>query len=72
MESSRDPICIGCTLSHFLELKAELELLGSERNADLSEDGVDALYTRVRTALGLLVLNVASSVARGPPDVIGE
>jgi hypothetical protein len=26
------------TLSHFLELKTELELLGSGHNADLTED----------------------------------
>jgi hypothetical protein len=31
------------TLLHFLELEAELEVLGSGRNADLTEDQVDAL-----------------------------
>jgi hypothetical protein len=30
-------------LSHFPELKSELELLGSERNADLTVDQEDAL-----------------------------
>jgi hypothetical protein len=29
--------------SQFLELEAELELLGSRHNADLTEDQVDAL-----------------------------
>jgi hypothetical protein len=33
-------------LSHFPKLKAELELLGCEHNADLIEDEVDALWTR--------------------------
>jgi hypothetical protein len=33
------------TLSHFPELKTKLELLRSEREADLSEDGADALWT---------------------------
>jgi hypothetical protein len=47
-------------------------LLGSERNVDLSEDGVDALQTRVCAASGSLVSNVASSVAHGPPDGSGE
>jgi hypothetical protein len=32
-------------LSHFPELKSELELLGSGRNADLTEDQVDAFWT---------------------------
>jgi hypothetical protein len=31
------------SLSHFLELKSELELLGSRHNADLTEDLADAL-----------------------------
>jgi hypothetical protein len=30
-------------VSHFLELKTELELLGSRCNADLTEDKADAL-----------------------------
>jgi hypothetical protein len=29
-------------LSHFLDLKTELELLGSEHNADLTENQADA------------------------------
>jgi hypothetical protein len=32
-------------LSHFLDLKTELELLGSEHNADLTENRADALWT---------------------------
>jgi hypothetical protein len=34
---------LGAALSHFLELGNELELLGSGRNVDLTEDQVDAL-----------------------------
>jgi hypothetical protein len=32
-------------LSHFLELKTKLELLGSGHNADLIVDQADALWT---------------------------
>jgi hypothetical protein len=32
------------TMSHFPELKTELEVLRSERNADLTEDDSDALW----------------------------
>jgi hypothetical protein len=56
------------TLSHFPELKTKLELLRSGRKADLSEDGADALWTQVRMASGSLASNVASSVARCPPN----
>jgi hypothetical protein len=59
-------------LSHFLEPKTELELIRYGCNADLSEDREDALWTRVRVASGSLTTNVASSVARGPPDDAGE
>jgi hypothetical protein len=37
-------------MSHFLELKSELQLLGSGCNADLTEDQADALWTWVRMA----------------------
>jgi hypothetical protein len=37
-------------MSHFLELKSELQLLGSGCNVDLTEDQADALWTRVRMA----------------------
>jgi hypothetical protein len=36
---------LAATLSHFLELGAELELLGSRCNADLTEDQTNALLT---------------------------
>jgi hypothetical protein len=44
-------------MSHFLELKSELQLLGSGCNVDLTEDQADALWTRVRMA--------SDSLARG-------
>jgi hypothetical protein len=53
------------TLSHFLELKCELELLGFGRNEDLIEDHADA-------ASDSLASLVPSSVARDPPDGTGE
>jgi hypothetical protein len=53
------------SLSHFLELKSELELLGFGRNADLIEDHADA-------ASDSLASLVPSSVARDPPDGTGE
>jgi hypothetical protein len=57
---------------HFLELKSELDLLGSRCNANLIEDEVDALWTRARVASDSLASYVPSSVARGPPDGAGE
>jgi hypothetical protein len=59
-------------LSHFLELKSELELLGSGRNADLTEDQADALWPLVDAASDLLVLFIPSSVAHDPSDGAGE
>jgi hypothetical protein len=38
------------TLSHFSELKLELELVESKRNASQMEDQVDALWTWARVA----------------------
>jgi hypothetical protein len=58
-------------MSHFLELKTDLEVLGSGRSVDLTEDEAYALWTRVRSAPDLLVSYVPSSVARNPPDSMG-
>jgi hypothetical protein len=58
-------------MSHFPELKIDLDVLGSGCNADLTEDEVDALWTRVCAASDLLVSYVPSSVARNPPDDTG-
>jgi hypothetical protein len=60
------------TLSHFSELKSELELLGSGRNADLTKDQADALWPLVDVASDSLVSLVPSSVAHDPPDSTGE
>jgi hypothetical protein len=59
-------------LSHFLELEAELELLGSGCNVDLTYDQVDALWTWVCVASDSLALHVPSSVAHDPPDSARE
>jgi hypothetical protein len=58
-------------VSHFPELKTELEVLRSRRNTDLTEDEADALWIRVRWASDSLVSHVPSSVARNPPDDVG-
>jgi hypothetical protein len=55
------------TLSHFLELGTELELLGSRRNADLTEDQVDAFWILVRAASNSLASHVLPLVARSSP-----
>jgi hypothetical protein len=57
---------------HFPELEAELELLGSEHNADLAEDQVDALWTWMRQPSKLLAAFVPPAVARGSPNDMGD
>jgi hypothetical protein len=43
-ESAGGPdLCLVAALSHFLELKSELELLGFGRNTNLTMDQADAL-----------------------------
>jgi hypothetical protein len=55
-------------MSHFLELKSELVLLGSRRNADLTEVEADALWTQVHMASNSLASYVPSSVAHSTPN----
>jgi hypothetical protein len=55
-------------VSHFSELKPELELLGSGHNAYLIEDEVDTLWTWVRAGSDSLASYVPSMIAYGPPD----
>jgi hypothetical protein len=55
-------------LSHFHELKSELELIGSGRDANLSDDQVDALWPLVSVALDSLASLVPSSLAHEPPN----
>jgi hypothetical protein len=62
---------LATALSHFSESGAELELLGSGHNADLTEDQV-AIWTQVCLTFDLLVSYIPPSVARGPPGVTGE
>jgi hypothetical protein len=59
-------------VSHFPELDAVLEVLGSGRNARLTEDEVNALWSWVRAAVDSVALHVPSLVARNPPDSEGE
>jgi hypothetical protein len=59
-------------LSHFPELKNELELLGSGRYADLTEDQADALWPLVSVALDSPASLIPSSIARDPLDSVGE
>jgi hypothetical protein len=55
-----------------LELEAELELLRSVRNVFLMEDWVDAFWILARPSSDLLVSYVLPSVARNPPNGVGE
>jgi hypothetical protein len=55
-------------LSHFLELKSELELLGSGENVDLSDDQADALWPLLSVASNSLASLVPSSFAHDPPS----
>jgi hypothetical protein len=59
-------------VSHFLELDADLEVLGSGHSMGLTEDEVDILWSRVRTAAHSIASHVPSSVAYNPPDGVGE
>jgi hypothetical protein len=59
-------------VSHFQELKTDLEVIKSGRSMEVTEDEADALWSRVRAASDLLVSYVPSSVAHNPPDSMGE
>jgi hypothetical protein len=52
----------------FPDVKSELELLGSRRNVDLTDDQVDALWPLVSAASDSLVSLVPSSIAHDPPN----
>jgi hypothetical protein len=55
-------------VSHFPVLDVDLEVLGSGRNAGLTEGEEDALWSRVCIATDSLALHVPPSVAHNPPD----
>jgi hypothetical protein len=59
-------------LSHFPKLELKLELLGSGYNADLTKDEMEAFWTRTHRALESLSPRAPLSVARGPPNNVGE
>jgi hypothetical protein len=56
------------TVSHFVELKTELDVLESGRSANLTEDKADALWIWVRAAIDSLASHVSSLVAHNPLD----
>jgi hypothetical protein len=60
------------TLSHFLELKTELELLEPGRNAELTQGQADTLCPLVSMASDSLALLIPSSVAYDSTDDAGE
>jgi hypothetical protein len=60
------------TVSHFSELKTELEVLESKPCADLTEGEVDALWIWVHVASDSLTSHVPSSVVHNPPDGMEE
>jgi hypothetical protein len=60
------------TVSHFPELKTDLEVLRFGRNVDLTKDEADALWTQVRAASNLLASYAPSLIARNPPDSMGR
>jgi hypothetical protein len=57
-------------LSHFPKLEPELELLGSEQDADLSDGQTDALWPLVSVASNSLASLVPSSLAHDPPNIM--
>jgi hypothetical protein len=59
-------------VSHFLELDADLEVLGCGRNVGITEDEVNALQSQVRATVDSLASHVPSSVAHNPPNSVGE
>jgi hypothetical protein len=59
-------------LSHFLELEAEVELLRSGCNVDLTDDQADVLWTWVHATSDSLVSYVPPLVTHSPPDSAWE
>jgi hypothetical protein len=60
------------TVSHFLELDTNQEVLGAGRNRGLTEGEADTLWSQVRTATDSLASHVPPSVAHNPPNSVGE
>jgi hypothetical protein len=59
-------------LLHFLELKFELELHGFGRNADLTDDQLNALWPVVSVTSDSPESLVPSSIVCNPPDDVVE
>jgi hypothetical protein len=60
------------TVSHFLELDADLEVLGFGGSVGLIDDEVDAIWSRVGAATDSLTSHISSSAADNPPDGAGD
>jgi hypothetical protein len=69
-------LVLTAVLPHFLELEAELELLGSGYNTDLMNDEMENLLAKTYWALKFLSSKVPPSTAHSlpssPPDSAGE
>jgi hypothetical protein len=59
-------------LSHFPELVAKLEVLRIGCNMGLMEDRMGALWIQACPASDSLASHILPSVARGPPNGVGE
>jgi hypothetical protein len=60
---------LATAVSHFLELKTKLDVLGSRCSMDLTEHGADSIWIQVRAASDSLASHVTSSSAHNPPFV---
>jgi hypothetical protein len=60
------------TMSHFLELDADMEVLESGHSVGLTDDEVDALWSCVHPVVDSLASRVPSSVARNHSYGMGE
>jgi hypothetical protein len=58
-------------LSHFPELKLELDLLRSVYNTDLTKGEMEVFWTWTRWASESLSSRAPPSVTRSPPDGVG-
>jgi hypothetical protein len=65
-------LALTAILSHFPELERELELLGSEYNADLTEGQLEAFWALPHWASESLSSRVPPSVAHSPTDGAGK
>jgi hypothetical protein len=67
-----DPICAGHHLVAFFRADVRLELLGSGRDMDVSDDQANALWPLVRVVSDSLASLVHSLLTRDPQDNVEE